>query len=494
MRRLAQPGVAVAALLALAALSGCGGTGGDKAGANAPAVHTLTFEVPDDSDPPAAVFATKVARLTNGEVRIRHDVASPYTSAVPANEVRLARALESGKVAVGYLPARAWAVLGVPDFKALLVPFALSTERASLAFARSPLADAVLQSLPHSVVGLALVPQEARRILAVKPPTTKADLAGLRIRIIDNPQTAADLRAVGARPVERLNAQEASGWLSDGKLDGVESNPASILNNGYQTAAHYFSTWSPFAKFQSIVVSRQAWDELTVRQQQQLRAAARDTVASAERSEPKIEREELIEICESNAVPALPNNSQLASIATAMRTTASRFVSNPGSKELVAQLLRLPGSGIHPLATPLPFRCTHRPKSTTVVHRPGATLPTGVYTVTISKRDWLKGGVINRDMRTAITYVTTFRKNGTWYQTQSPNYPDQGPFSGTYKVHGDQMTLVMRRAGVDGHAMIDPPETVHWSYFDGRLTLSNLIVADVGSRVLYAAHPWRRVS
>ena len=453
----------------------------------------MTFEVPDDSDPPAAVFAAQVGRLTDGAVRISHDVASPYTSAVPANEVRLARALESGRVAAGYLPARAWAVLGLPDFKALLVPFALSTERASQTFARSALADDVLQSLPHSVVGLALVPQEARRILAVKPPTTKAALNGLRIRIVDNPQTAADLRAVGATPVERLNAQEAGSRLAAGKLDGVESNPASILNNTYQSAAHYLSTWSPFAKFQSIVVSRQAWDELTGRQQQQLRAAARATVASAERTEPKAERQELIELCEAEAVPAQPTRSELASIATAMRATASRFVSDPGSKELVAQLLRLPGSGVHPLATPLPFRCTHRPKA--AADRPprrrrtpdrrlhGHHLQAGLAQG--------QGDQPRHAHRDHLCHDLPQERH--LVPDPVTQLPHQGPFSGTYAVHGDQMTVVMLRAGVHGQNTIDAPETVRWSYFDGKLTLNNLIVADVGSRVLYAAHPWRKL-
>ena len=91
--------------------------------------------------------------------------------------------------------------------------------------------------------------------------------------------------------------------------------------------------------------------------------------------------------------------------------------------------------------------------------------------------------------------MTTFRKDGTWYQTQKPNYPDQGPFSGTYTVHGDQLTFVMLHAGRPGHPPngVDAPETVQWSFFEGKLTMKNLIVADSAARVLYAAHPWRKI-
>ena len=255
----------LALLLLVVTASACGGSRGNKAGADVPRTRTLVFEVPDDADPPAAAFAAAVARLTHGRIRIQHDLSSPYSSAVPANELRLVHALEAGTVAVGYLPARAWALAGVSDFKALLAPFVLSTERASRRFAQSPLATAVLQALPTSVVGLALVPVEARRFLATRPLTTKDAFAGLRIRIIDNPQTAADLRSVGARPVEHLDAHQAGNLLDAKRLDGVESSPTNILGNGYQTVARYFTTYSPFAKFQSIVVSRHVWERTVVR-------------------------------------------------------------------------------------------------------------------------------------------------------------------------------------------------------------------------------------
>jgi TRAP-type C4-dicarboxylate transport system substrate-binding protein len=280
---------------------------------------------------------------------------------VPTNELRLAHALEHGKVAVGYVPARAWAAAGIPEFQALLAPFVLTTEQASQAFAQSPLATSVLGSLPRSVVGLALVPQEPRRILANRPPTSTAALNGLRIRIVDNPQTAAVLRAVGAHPVEGLDSHRAAALLQAHKLDGVESNTSSILGNGYQTAARYFSSWSPFAKFQTIVVSRATWDTLTPRQQSALRSAAEDAVAFAVRSQSYREQEELIDLCQAEARPATPTRGQLGQVAAAMRSATPKTVTDRAGKELLAQLLRLPGTGVQTLDTPLPYGCLHPP-------------------------------------------------------------------------------------------------------------------------------------
>jgi len=38
-----------------------------------------------------------------------------------------------------------------------------------------------------------------------------------------------------------------------------------------------------------------------------------------------------------------------------------------------------------------------------------------------------------------------------------------------------------------------PSETLRWSYYQGRLTLRVVDVADAGARVIYTAHPWQKI-
>jgi hypothetical protein len=74
-------------------------------------------------------------------------------------------------------------------------------------------------------------------------------------------------------------------------------------------------------------------------------------------------------------------------------------------------------------------------------------------------------------------------------QTQKPAYDDQCPCSGTYTVNGDEIRFVMTHAG--GAVVL--PETVKWSYFNHQLRFTLVDVADNASKVLYTAHPWRKV-
>jgi hypothetical protein len=205
-----------------------------------------------------------------------------------------------------------------------------------------------------------------------------------------------------------------------------------------------------------------------------------------------MEKKELINLCAAAGRPAQATRSELSAIAARMRAVMPHFLTDPAAKELLSRIERLPNTGIQPLATPLPYSC-HHPTGFFIQQSGGPMIPLGTYTVTDTKADWLRYGLsANPDFRATITYVTHLYADGTYLQSQTPNYPDQGPWRGRYYVHGDLLTFVNLSAGVNGQNPTTAPETVRWSYFGGKLTLRSVTVADSASRVLYDAHPWAR--
>jgi TRAP-type C4-dicarboxylate transport system substrate-binding protein len=460
------------------ALAACGSA--DKSGAPVKRSVTLTLQMPDAGDALGERFAAGVERRSNGSVRVRIDRAAHYDSSDPAAEVKLAGALEAGEEDVGYLPARAWAT---PAFKALLAPFLVTTYPAAQTVASGPIADRALATLPKSVVGLALVPSQLRRVLANRPPVSLDAFTGLRVRVIDNAQAASDFEALGAVPVQGLRSGDVYRELQAHRLDGAESSPAFVLENSYTQVAGYLSSYALFPKYESIVVSARAWGELSGEQRDAVRAAARDTVASAATALPAQERDQLARLCRAGIRVATPTTAQLDALAEAAQPAASDL-----DTRTVDALRALPGAGPQTLATPVPRDCTAPAPAAPARQPRAATFPEGVYVTTDTAEDFERGNVTNPDFQTDITYRTTLR-DGHWYQTQKPNFPDQGPFSGTYTVHGDEIRFVMLHAGGD----LVAPETVKWSYFDHRLRFTIVDVADSASRVLYTAHAWRKV-
>jgi TRAP-type C4-dicarboxylate transport system substrate-binding protein len=467
------------------AAAGCGGAV-DKSGAPVRSRVTLTLQVPDVGDALSERFAAEVARRSHGSVRLKIDESAPYTSEVPAHEIELAQALESGKVDAAYLPARAWAAAGAPAFRALLAPFTITTDRASQAVAAGPIGHKVLATLPRSVIGLALVPAEIRRVLAVVPPDSVSAFAGLRIRIVDNPQTDAEMRALGAQPVEGLTAGDVKKGLHGHWLDAAESSPTPVRQNGYVTDARYLSAYGMFPKFQSIVFSARAWHRLSDGQRTAVQEAARAVVAAAAAEVPALEASTLASLCRSGLRLVAPSGPQLAALAVAARPAAHGL--DPG---ILGALRALPGAGPQPLVAPLPRACTHAARPPAAAHGRQAKIPNGVYVTTDTVADWKANNVIGPDFRTAITFRTTLR-NGRWYQTQTPNYPDQGPFNGTYTVAGDEVRFVMLHAGPEAGG-VGAPELVKWSYFNRQLRFRIVDVADTASVTIYTAHPWRKV-
>src|SRR3954447_19905945 len=195
-------------------IAACGGDDHrDKSGAKVEDKATLVLQMSDLGDESAGVFARAVERRSHGTVHIRVG-GDEYESTLPSNEVRLARALTSGREDLGYVPARAWAAIGSAPFKALLAPFAITTDATTEAVATGGVARDVLAALPRTVVGLALAPAEARRVLAARPPGAAGCPSGPRCRRRRSPTCAcASSTTPSRRPTSRPSGpSRCRGW------------------------------------------------------------------------------------------------------------------------------------------------------------------------------------------------------------------------------------------------------------------------------------------
>jgi TRAP-type C4-dicarboxylate transport system substrate-binding protein len=139
----------------------------------------------------------------------------------------------------------------------------------------------MLQSVRKlGLVGLGLVPKQLRRPLGRRPLVSRKAFRGARIRVVTSPTSVLDLRALGARPLTTYTSREVGAALTAGKLDGVESEVHSILDNGYTSSAPYLpSNLALFAKAQTIVIRRTVLAGVNNADQAAIREAATATVA-----------------------------------------------------------------------------------------------------------------------------------------------------------------------------------------------------------------------
>jgi hypothetical protein len=95
-----------------------------------------------------------------------------------------------------------------------------------------------------------------------------------------------------------------------------------------------------------------------------------------------------------------------------------------------------------------------------------ASTQVGAYVTTETPADFAASGVTGPDVQEPLTYTTHFYPNGTFYQTQQPDYPDQPFIRGRYTVKGDEVTF-------NSPTLDDNPETVRWSCYEGGADLQH---------------------
>src|SRR4051794_12488829 len=491
----------MAVVLAVACVSGLTACGEAVEKNGAPSSHTtvLRLGAADRNNPQLLSFVSTVESSSHRRLRIQVDQRT-YFSETPGGEAKLAEDLGTGKVDLGYLPSRDWAQAGAAGFAALQAPGLLTTTAQAVQLAQDPIAAQLLGGLSaKGVVGLGLIPDEARRLITRKPVLGAPDLRGERIRIGDNAQTAAMIAALGADAVQGLTARQTKGRLLTRELDGVETGPTPATQNTYNDPAPYLTSFSLIPKFEVLAANKAFWRKLPRGDQRLVQAAVIATVSRAAIDVPAREAHQLRLMCAGGLVIVRPSDDALASILAAAErarptgsanvTLIGRIAAAVGATERRADAAPVP-AGCAVAATATAAEQKHRSATRPVSSSPTANpaLLVGTYKLVVTAADWAAAGVSGPDAEADIAFTWTLSPDGSMRETQKPDYPDQGPVSGTWQVRGGRIVFDFYDQESNRFH-----EVVKWSFFRGVLSLTPFEVQDEGSRVIYSV-PWRKTA
>ena len=263
-------------------------------------VMNLAFTPPADSHygDAARAFAETIAERSDGafEIALR-----------PAGALGGERdVIEGMQIGTVELAISSTGPIGnfVPEVYALDFPFLFDDYASAHAVLDGEIGQELLASFqPHGIVGLAWAENGFRHITnSVRPIREPADLAGLKLRTMENEVHIAAFRAAGAAPTP-MSWTEVLTSLQQGTIDGQE-NPIPIVtaNNMWEIQDNITLTghvYSPAV----VAMSAIHWDGLTEEQQgwfveaaQAAAAASRQTVAANEESGIALMRENGMEV------------------------------------------------------------------------------------------------------------------------------------------------------------------------------------------------------
>lgn len=263
-------------------------------------VMNLAFTPPADSHygDAARAFADSIADLSDGAFEIALRPAGAL-----GGERDVIEGLQIGTVE---LTISSTGPIGnfVPEVYALDFPFLFDDYASAHAVLDGEIGQELLASFqPHGIVGLAWAENGFRHITnSVRPIREPADLAGLKLRTMENEVHIAAFRAAGAAPTP-MSWTEVLTSLQQGTIDGQE-NPIPIVtaNNMWEIQDNITLTghvYSPAV----VAMSAIHWDGLTEEQQgwfveaaQAAAAASRQTVAANEESGIALMRENGMEV------------------------------------------------------------------------------------------------------------------------------------------------------------------------------------------------------
>ena len=481
----------IALPLAVLVLTGCSAGESTKAGGEAAPV-TLRIGTNDTPGRPGSdqieEFARRVTRLSDGKLRIQ----PVWEAAGPGQtdwDQKVARLVVNGKIDLGMIPTRAFDTEGVKTLRALSAPFLVTSDDLSSRIASSDLARDLLAGLEEiDLVGLALVPEGLRHPFAyAEPLLSPEDYDGALIRAPTSDVTTALFEALGAT-ADDLSDTALQEAVSESAVAAAESSFfwATSIESSATTVTGNVTF---FPKVNSIVINRDAFDDLSDDQQEVLRQAAERTRDWAIAELPS-DAAAAATYCESGGTVVLASDDDLAALEEAATAVYAELERDATTKSLIDRIRELKTEVSMSASAVEACSSDPAPAADSDEGDPGS-LPDGVYRIEVTDDDLRKGGVTNAgDLLENHGIYTWTLSGGKWhFDTRAPNKQNDASQDGTYTVDGDRVTFVW----TDAHD--PPPHEFRWSVgSDGSLHLTPLGNPDPITATAMGAHPWKRIA
>ncbi len=290
MKKLLALLLALVMVLSLAACGGetktdapaaASGTGNDGDPTNDPAVTLVYAEVnPLDTivGQTATEFKTQVEKLSGGTITLDVQAAGVLGS---ENDVLDAMIGGSDSIDISRISAFALSNYGCTKATLLSIPYTFADRAHFWAFANSDMASEFLnepQEVGIPLRGLFYGEEGFRHFFTVNPVSTMKDLAGMKLRVSNDPVMNGMVNGLGASPTV-VSFGELYSALQTGVVDGAEQPIANYKSNAFPEVANNLILDGHTLGAIQAVITDTAWAKLTPDQQNVLLEAGKLTQA-----------------------------------------------------------------------------------------------------------------------------------------------------------------------------------------------------------------------
>lgn len=284
-------------------------------------------------------FGELLSQKTGGKL-----TAKLYASGALGNDVTMISALRGGTQEMVVPDSSTLASL-VKDFGVINLPLTINTEAEADALLDGPFGQKLLAELPEKgLIGLAFWENGFRHVTNSRRPITKADdIAGLKLRVIQNPLFIESFAALGANATP-MPFTELYSAMEQKAVDGQENPSATILASKFYevqkhmvTSRHIYSAWV-------LLLSKKAWDGFTPDEKKAVQEAARESTLFERKTIRDFSDKALAELKKEGMQVTELSAAEQAKLRAKLQPVVAKFSKEFGeasAKEMLAELERI---------------------------------------------------------------------------------------------------------------------------------------------------------
>jgi tripartite ATP-independent transporter DctP family solute receptor len=219
-------------------------------------------------------FGELLEKKSNGKIKVKLFAAGSL-----GNDATMISALRGGTQEMT-VPDSSTLVGLVREFGVLNFPMAIDNEQEADALVDGPFGQMLLAKLPDKgLIGLAFWENGFRQVTNSRRPINgPADIAGLKLRVIQNPLLIDTFSALGAIALP-LPFPEVYTALEQKTVDGQENPTATILLGKFYEVQKHLALTRHIYSVWVLLLSKKTWDSMSAEERRIVQEAAKEATA-----------------------------------------------------------------------------------------------------------------------------------------------------------------------------------------------------------------------
>jgi tripartite ATP-independent transporter DctP family solute receptor len=220
-------------------------------------------------------MAELAAKKSNGQIKI-----NVFPQSQLGGEVKMIQAARTGGLDM-FITAQAPLVNTVKAYSLFDMPYLFDSVDQANKVLSGPVGKEFLDMLPkYNLVGLGFLSVMERNVFSSKPINSGADMAGMKLRVMQSPGYVKAYESFGAQPTPMAYGDVYMS-LQQGVVDGADTSPDQFVMDKFVEVSKYYNLTKVHYLPALLIISKAKWDKLTPQQQAIVKSSADEALADS---------------------------------------------------------------------------------------------------------------------------------------------------------------------------------------------------------------------